>query len=89
MKLPVLGCKGSGFLGTIITGAAYMLKLLEVQPASSNKCISSSMNFWSLRGMGYGFHAIGVCGWYIHYGQVGPSYICGRHGYNAVEFIFQ
>ena len=30
-----------------------------MQPASSNKHISSSMNFWYLRGMGYGFHAIG------------------------------
>ena len=43
MKLLILGYKGSGFLGTIITGAAYGLKVLEMQPASSNKCISSSI----------------------------------------------
>ena len=30
-----------------------------MQPVSSNKCISSSIHFWYLWGMPYGFHAIG------------------------------
>ena len=53
-----LGCKGSGFSGAIITGAAHGIKLLEMKPASPNKCISSSINFWYLRGNGYGFCTI-------------------------------
>ena len=52
------GSKGSGFLGTIITGAALGLKLLEMQPAFSNNCFSSSVNIY-LRWIGYGLHAIG------------------------------
>ena len=58
MKQLFLGCKGSGFLGTIFTGAAHELKLVEMQPTSSNKCISSSINFWYLRRMGYVFCGI-------------------------------
>ena len=30
-----------------------------MQPISSNECVSSSVNFWYLRGMRYGFHASG------------------------------
>ena len=60
MKLLFLRYKGSGFLGTIITGAGHKLKLLEMQPAFSINCISLSMNFWYMRGMGYGLHVICV-----------------------------
>ena len=58
MKLFFLGYYGSGSLDTIITGAVHGLRLLEMQPASSNKHISSSTNFWYLIEKGYGFHAI-------------------------------
>ena len=60
MKFLFGGCKRFGFLCTLITRALHGLKLQEMQSASSNKCISSSMYFWYLWGMGYGCHAI--CG---------------------------
>ena len=58
MKLLFLGCKGLGILRTIITGAAYGLRPMEMQPAFTNNHISSSMNFWYLWGMAYGLCTI-------------------------------
>ena len=49
---------GVWILGTIITEAAHELMLLEMQPASSSKHISSSTHFWHLRGMRYALLAI-------------------------------
>ena len=53
------GCKGSTFLGAIIKGAAHRPKLLEMQHAFPDNCISSSMNFWYMKEMEYGSCAIG------------------------------
>ena len=59
MKLLFWGCKGYGFFSGTITRAAHRLKLLEMQFASSNIHISSQINFWYLRGMGYCLHVNG------------------------------
>ena len=52
-------CKGSGFLGAIITRVAHGLRPFEMQPAMSSSHISSSTNLWYLSGMGYSLCAIG------------------------------
>ena len=41
----LLGHKGSGFLGTTITGGVHGLRLFEMQPTFSSSHISSLNNF--------------------------------------------